>query len=220
MPHRPHDSADRHDAARWETGRCPPLTGFLMVVSAQLEPVDDDAALERLDELARPLFGLAERDGREQARELAAVLTREPTFTLDELAPSGLHVDAVLERRSGHPMMLAVVLAEVGLRAGLSTVVLSSPRGWYTGLPDGERLQLIDTAAEPLPAPDAVRRHCAHEVAFAALLGLTDRYCRLGDDVRANRAAALRRRLCVARADRAPTHGAFDPLEVLWASTP
>src|SRR5688500_11244658 len=86
MPHRPHDSADRHDAARWETVQCPPLTGFLMVVSAQLEPVDDDAALERLDELARPLFGLAERDGREQARELAGVLTREPTFTLDEPA--------------------------------------------------------------------------------------------------------------------------------------
>jgi hypothetical protein len=43
--------------------------------------------------------------------------------------------------------------------------------------------------------PWSLRRHCAHELAFAALLGLSERYERVGDRERAGRAALLRSRL-------------------------
>ncbi len=43
--------------------------------------------------------------------------------------------------------------------------------------------------------PWSLRRHCAHEVGFAALIGLSERFERLGDTRRASQATLLRSRL-------------------------
>jgi hypothetical protein len=77
---------------------------------------------------------------------------------------------------------------------------LSTSSGWYAGLADGERMWLIDTTMDGGRA-DAwrLRRHCSHEVAFAALLGLSQRYERLGDARGAGRAALLRQQLPLLR---------------------
>ena len=58
------DRANRAGAAgsafaRWCARGRPPIDRFLLALAAEFHQVDDAAALERLDELARPAFGIA-----------------------------------------------------------------------------------------------------------------------------------------------------------------
>jgi regulator of sirC expression with transglutaminase-like and TPR domain len=181
---------------RLATGGCPPLADLLLALAAEFRDVDAAAADARLDDLALPLFGLGGGDLRTAAARLATVLDTEPGFDADRVSVAGLWLDSALEARSGHPLVLAALIAEVGRRAGLPTHVLSAPTGWYAGLADGERLWLIDATMNGGRAdPWSLRRHCAHEVGFAALIGLSERFERLGDRRRAGRATLLRSRL-------------------------
>jgi hypothetical protein len=182
--------------SRLACGGCPPLADLLLALAAEFHPVDGAAADARLDELALPLFGAASDSRRTAASRLATVLDRDPGFDVDRTSVAGLWLDAVLDARAGHPLLLAAIAAELGRRAGLAVHVLSAPTGWYAALADGERLWLIDTTMDGR-RPDAwrMRPHCAHEVAFAALLGLSERFERLGDTRRAGHATLLRTRL-------------------------
>ena len=178
---------------------CPAPADLLLALAAEFRPVDVAAADAQLDALALPLFGAASDAGRSAASRLARMLDREPGFDADRTSVAGLWLDAVLDARAGHPLLLAAIAAEVGRRAGLAVHVLSAPTGWYAGLSDGERVWLIDTTMDGR-RPDArrIRAHCAHEIAFAALLGLTERFDRLGDRRRAGHATLLRSRLPLA----------------------
>ena len=76
----------------------------------------------------------------------------------------------------------------------------STPTGWYAGIGGRERLWLIDPALDPGPTPSGpIRRHCGHEVGFAALTGIYARMIRDGEGGRACHAAHLRGRLPVGR---------------------
>jgi len=175
---------------------CPPVAELLLALASEFREVDTEAADARLDDLALPLFGAASADLREAAGALAGVLDTSPGFDADRTSVAGLWLDCALEARAGHPLVLAAITAEVGRRAGLPVHVLSAPTGWYAGLADGDRLWLIDATMDGRKAdPWELRRHCAHELAFAALLGLSERYERVGDAQRAGRAAELRSRL-------------------------
>jgi regulator of sirC expression with transglutaminase-like and TPR domain len=177
-------------------GGCPPIADLMLALAAEFHDVDTDAVDERLDELALPLFGLAGGDLRVAAAGLADVLDTDPGFDADRTSVAGLWFDSALEARAGHPLVLACLIAEIGGRAGLPVHVLSAPTGWYAGLGDGDRLWLVDATMDGRQAdPWSLRRHCTHELAFAALLGLSDRFERLGDVRRASQAALLRSRL-------------------------
>ena len=181
---------------RLATGGCPPIADLLLALAGEFHDVDTDAADVRLDELALPLFGLAGGDLRIAAAQLANVLDTEPGFDADRTSVAGLWLDAALEAHAGHPLVLAALVAEVGRRAGLQVHVLSAPTGWYAGLADGERLWLVDATMNGRRAdPWSLRRHCTHELAFAALLGLSERFERQGETHRAAHAALLRSRL-------------------------
>src|SRR5262245_50409168 len=181
---------------RLACGGCPPVAELLLALAAEFRAVDTDAADARLDELALPLFGLAGGELRTAASALANVLDTDPGFDADRSSVAGLWLDSALEARAGHPLVLAAIAAEVGRRAGLPVHVLSAPTGWYAGLADGDRLWLVDTTMDGRRADAwSLRRHCAHELAFAALLGLSERYERVGDTQRAGHAALLRSRL-------------------------
>jgi regulator of sirC expression with transglutaminase-like and TPR domain len=187
---------DADGFTRLASGGCPPLADLLLALAAEFREVDTEAADARLDQLALPLFGLASGELRLAACRLAEVLDTDPGFNAERASVAGLWLDRVLETRSGHPMVLAAIAAEVGRRAGLAVHVLSAPTGWYAGLADGDRLWLVDATMDGTRAdPWSLRRHCAHELAFAALLGLSDRYERAGDARQAGRAALLRSRL-------------------------
>src|SRR5262245_29911261 len=129
---------------RLASGGCPPLADLLLALAAEFRDVDLEAADAMLDELALPLFGLADAEARVAAGGLAAMLDTEPGFDADRTSVAGLWLDTVLETHTGHPLVLAAIAAEVGRRAGLAVHVLSAPTGWYAGLADGERLWLID----------------------------------------------------------------------------
>jgi hypothetical protein len=93
-----------------------------------------------------------------------------------------------------------VLAAEIGRRAGVAVGVCSTPTGWFAGIGGGDRLWLIDPATDSRPTPTGpVRRHCGHELAYAALTGLYARFVRDGDEARAARAARLRTRLPIDR---------------------
>ncbi len=181
---------------RLATGGCPPIADLLLALAGEFHDVDTDAADVRLDELALPLFGLAGGDLRIAAAQLANLLDTEPGFDADRTSVAGLWLDSALEAHAGHPLVLASLVAEVGRRAGLQVHVLSAPTGWYAGLADGERLWLVDATMDGRRAdPWSLRRHCTHELAFAALLGLSERFERRGETHRAAHATLLRSRL-------------------------
>jgi len=186
---------------RLVAGPCPPGGELLLAIAAEFRPVATGRVSYRLDELARPLFDVvAGGDPRAISHRLATVLTDEQRFRSDESSVESLLLDAVLERRAGHPLALSVLAAEIGRRAGVAVGVCSTPTGWYAGIGERERLWLIDPATDARPTPTGpVRRHCGHELAFAALTGLYARFVRDRDDARAHRAAQLRGRLPVGR---------------------
>jgi hypothetical protein len=180
---------------------CPPPGEMMLALAAEFRAVDAAAVSFELDEHARGLFAAAgERDGSTASHRLAELLTDGLGLHTDGSSVDGLWLDAVLARRAGHPLALAVLAAEIGRRAGLAVGVCSTPTGWYAGIGEPARLWLIDPALDPGPTPTGpVRRHCGHEVAFAALTGVYARLIRDGDGAGACRAAHLRGRLPVGR---------------------
>jgi hypothetical protein len=171
---------------------CPSLADALVAVAAGFRPVDARRVDEQLDDLARGLFAVAP-SGPARVQRLAGALAR---FAAVDEPVAGLWLDVALERRRAHPLVLAALGAELGARAGWDAAILSTPHGWYAGLLDGERAWLVDVAGAPVaPRPGGLRRHCGHELAFAALCGLVERYAAAGDALRAVQACSLRARL-------------------------
>ena len=109
-------------------------------------------------------------------------------------AVAGRWLDEALETGRGHPLLLAAIGTELGRRAGWQIAVCSSPAGWYAGLQQEGVMWLIDPTGETSGggAPDTVRRHCAHEIAFVVLTGLADRFAGAHDQ---EHARSLRDRL-------------------------
>jgi hypothetical protein len=190
--------------------KCPSVGDVLLVLTGAFQRVDPDAMDAQLDDLARPLFAVEAWD---RPARLALLLDE---FAHDELSVAGLWLDEVVRTRRGHPMLIAAVGAELGRRAGLETGVFSTPTEWYAGILEEDRLWLIDVAARAagVPAPETVRRHCGHELAFAALTGLAERFTGPGADVLRRRAARLRDRLAIEPQRPAGT----DLLAALWPS--
>jgi Transglutaminase-like superfamily len=172
---------------------CPPVGEALYAVTAAWRPVSWPALDARLDELALPLFGVA-ASGRERAGALAQQLVGD--FRPEPNAVDGLWLDAVLDTRRGHPVLLSAVATELGRRCGWDVMVCSSPDGWYAGVHHEGVLWLVDPTGEAsgAEAPRTVRRHCAHEIAFVVLTGLAERFTGTADEAHARR---LRDRLDV-----------------------
>ena len=173
----PGDDRERAATAFAEMSRqpSPTLASALITVTAALRPVDHDAVEAELDGLARELFAV-EPTVQARARELATLLVHR--FGPDAGSVADMCVDAVLTARRGHALLLATVAAELGRRAGWATFVCSSPDRWYTAMRDHDRLWLVDPTGgdEGDGLPPTVRRHCGHELAYAVLSGLADRF--------------------------------------------
>jgi hypothetical protein len=103
---------------RLATGECPPIADLMLALAAEFRDVDTDAADRRLDELALPLFGLAGGDLRVAAARLANVLDTDPGFDADRTSVAGLWLDAALEARAGHPLVLAAIACESATARG------------------------------------------------------------------------------------------------------
>jgi Transglutaminase-like superfamily len=174
---------------------CPPFARMLTAIAAEFGAVDAGAIDNWLDDGARRLFGLAQLDGYGQAQRLAEVIDGELGLgAVDDGDPAELLLDRILRSRRGHPGVLSVVGYVLARRAGALGGVYSSPTRWYVGLRVGDTLVLLDAdrGFDWPGAPVRVRAHCAHEVAFCLLTGLTRRFARHGAAAEARHAGRLR----------------------------
>lgn len=191
-------------------GSCAAPEQLLLALAAEFGPVEWEVALERLDELARPLFGIAALAPHEAAERIVESLADDAGLGGDGGDADGLLLDRVLRTRRGHPALLAFVHSAAARRAGLGLGVFSGPLRWYAGLETEAGLVLID----PVPVIDGpaateptVRRYCGHELAYAVLSGLAHRFEARGADRDAAKALRLRRHLPVVQRCRAERDG-------------
>jgi hypothetical protein len=177
-------------------GPCSGADELLLSLAAEFWPIDAAATRARLDDESRRLFSAAALAATDRAHRLGTVLEEELGITpAQDSDPELLRLDAVLERRRAHPLLIAALGAELLRRAGAAASVCSSPTRWFVGMEGDEgRTVLLDArlSAHADPCPDRVRRHCAHEVAFCALTGLAERFARAGRRSPARLALALR----------------------------
>ena len=188
----------------WSNGAS--LDDMLLALTAEFRPVDQPLARERLDDMSRCLFGLDRLDAGGQAGCVAHALRHELGLRpLESRDPETMFLDRVLERREGHPLLLAVIAVELARRAGAPARVCSAPTRLFAGFGDEpDRLVEVTRPAGRAPDPTAVVRHGSHAVAFAVLGGLSDGYAHLpGRSDEAHHAFILQR---VLRQERAAAH--------------
>lgn len=100
-----------------------PLAEAVLLVAAHDHPVDVPEQLGRLD-------ALAARVDHGDVAHLLAVLFVEDGFTGDAVDyhhPDNSFLDRVLDRRLGLPILLSVLTAEVGARAGVGLLPVAMP---------------------------------------------------------------------------------------------
>jgi hypothetical protein len=185
----------------------PGLDELALSLAVDLRPgaVHVDGALERLDELADALGVLLAGAGDAEdplvaAAATAALLGREHGFTGDTTEydhPDNSMLDLVLERRRGLPILLSVVYAEVGRRAGLPLAGVGLPGHFVTGHFGAVPPVLLDPfggGAQVTYAGDPadVRPWTPTETAMRMLNNLVMAYTTRGDLVTARRAAVMR----------------------------
>ena len=173
--------------------RRPDLDELLLTLAAQFGPVDEQRALERLDGYSRPLFGLAELHADGQAGCVSHALRHDLGMEAGGLDDAeNLMLDRVLERRRGHPLLLAVVAVELARRAGVVGRLYSTRARWFAGF-GAPRIALVELSSSraPTPSSNQLRRHCAHQVAFGTLCGLRQSYAARARHREADLAARL-----------------------------
>jgi hypothetical protein len=159
----------------------PALDDMLLALAAEFRPVDGQLARDQLDDLSRCLFGLDGLDPAGQAGCVAHALRHDLGLRCTQTRdPEALLLDRVLERRAGHPLILAVIAVELARRAGADACVCSAPTRLFAGFGDAPpRLVELTRPAGPAPDRATIVRHGAHAVAFGILGGLCEDYAHL-----------------------------------------
>ena len=175
------------------------LDRLALALAAELRPVDADAALAGLDELAGEVGAVAASTGGELAA-LRLVLGERHGFAGAEEEydhPDHSMLDLVLERRRGLPIALSVVYVETARRAGIALDGVGLSGHYVVGqFREGGAPVLLDPfrGGQPIvaPRPSEVRPWTAHETALRMLNNLVGSYTRRNDLGRAIRAAEMR----------------------------
>jgi Transglutaminase-like superfamily len=165
---------------------CQPHAGFAASLAAELGAFDHEALERGLAELELPVAGLAALGHPVRAGALRV---------RDDGPLADLLIDRVVAAGAGHEAVVAVVLCELGRRAGMPVSIVGSGERQLVGhehivpwLLDPRTGELVD--ARELPGEPEWR--CGHQIADT-LLGEVELRCeRTGDLMRALRAAELR----------------------------
>jgi len=173
---------------------CPRPLSLALAAAAELRPELDEAAVD--DALAVLRDTMAPHVHERPEDQLAAVASLAGTFerrgrsaAVDDLLP-----DAVLDRRRGHVVMVAVLVGEAAHRAGLPVGLIGDGLDLLLGHPACEAALVVDVrrAEVRLAAEPELRWRCGHQVAFLALRELLDAALRTGDLQSALAVARLR----------------------------
>ena len=172
---------------------------LLLAAAAEFAPVDPGRVERRLDQLAAALLRRQVRggDAEDEAEALLAVVRGHDLRVAESVTPDDALLHEVLERRVGHPIVLAAICAGVGSRVGIDAAPVEAAGGHLVGVRAAERAVVIDPGGGCPHPPGSVRWLCAHEVAFAALGELSRLFALHGRIGQATRAARLRAALPV-----------------------
>ena len=109
--------------------------------------------------------------------------------------PEALLLDRALERGHGHPILVAVLLAELGRRAGVPVGVVAGAAGHFVAHQRLTQALVLDPCTGQLVDADelgVLQWRCGHQVAAELLDELQPRYERIGDLARALHVARMR----------------------------
>jgi hypothetical protein len=164
----------------------------LVALEREFRPVDREAVLGALDDLARPLFGLG--DAAPDARVLALARAAWSALPAEGAAPPAWLLASALEAGRATGAVRAVVAVELGRRAGISAVPARLRGGWAVCVYDAAARISADVGSDPTGAAPGggTGRCCAHQLAFAVLTGLARAWESEGRAARARRACGLR----------------------------
>lgn len=144
----------------------------LIALADRFAGCDRTGVLERLDDVARELFGAAAMPPRAQADRLAGALTCTLGLRPVTHDHRALLVDRALASCAAHPLVIAAVGHELGRRAGLATRICRAGTDWWLAFPGDDVLTAIAcSAGTPTPA-GPLRAICLHQLAYALLAHL------------------------------------------------
>jgi hypothetical protein len=173
---------------------CPSHGELAASIAYELGVLDPDRFERDLTSLAAALP--AEPDAEAQLRALGEIVSSGALVARTYGGARELLAGEVIRRGHGHPLALAIVLAELGRRAGMNVGIVADERDHYVAHPrlsaplllDPRTGQLIDATR----AGGTLTWRCGHQVAAALLDALQPRYERVGDIERTLQVARLR----------------------------
>jgi hypothetical protein len=149
-----------------------------------------EAPAERAYEDLRPdVEAVSDAEGQLRA------LGRVPLRSARGGGPEALLLDHAFDRGSGHPILVAVILQELGRRAGVPVGIVAGRAGHFLAHPRLMEPLVLDPATGTLVDAGALgvlRWRCGHQVAAELLDELQPRYERSGDLTRALQVARMR----------------------------
>ena len=139
---------------------------------AELDPADYLAELDRLADTV-DLHLDASLSGRAAAEHFLQLLTRDLAFhgaRSDYYDPRNSFLDQVLERRTGLPIMLALVAMAIGRRLGLHIDGMGFPHHFMARYSNDEGAWLLDLFHRAVVEPEDAETHLSAVVGQAVVL--------------------------------------------------
>ena len=174
---------------------CPPPCELATSLAWELGDLDADRVERSLSALGAAVLAEVDSEPEAQLRALGEAVTSGALCARHVGGPENLLIDAVLERGHGHPVLLAIVLGEIGRRAGLAVGIIAGDEGHFVAHQRLSEPLVLDPATGGLVDANtlgAMTWRCGHQVAAELLDALQPRYERIGDLGRALHVARLR----------------------------
>jgi hypothetical protein len=170
---------------------CPPPAALAASMAWELGDLDPERVERAYDAL---LVATPVELGRSAEEQLRA-LGEAPLRAVRGGGPEALLLDLALERGHAHPILAAVVLAELGRRAGIPVGIVSGAAGHFVAHQRLTEALVLDPHTGLLVDADALgvlEWRCGHQVAAQLLDELQPRFERIGDLARALHVARMR----------------------------
>jgi len=170
---------------------CPPPAALAASLAWELGDFDAERVEHAYDTLLAAISVEVERTAEGQLRALGEA----PLRAVRAEHAQALLLDQALERGHGHPILVAVILAELGRRAGIPVGIVAGAAGHFVAHQRLTEALVLDPRTGQLTDADelgVLEWRCGHQVAAELLDELQPRYERVGDLARALHVARMR----------------------------
>lgn len=174
---------------------CPAPAELAKSLAWELGALDPERVERALIALGAAVLAEVETTPRAQLRALGEAVTNTVLFSRLGGGPDELLIDRALECGHAHPVLVAILLGEIGRRAGLAVGIIAGERGHYVAHQRLTEPLVLDPATGHLIDADTLgvmTWQCGHQLAATLLDQLQPRYERVGDLTRALHVARLR----------------------------